>query len=73
MKVCPTPDLPQAHVHALSEKQVRRLAEFDSQQRKLKAKQEEPEGGRPGSGSSFLERSIPSVPTMDQLPYLTIE
>ena len=62
----------QAHVHGLSEKCARRLAELD-----LKARQQE-EGEKAGSGrgggsDSPLEHSIPSVPTMDQLPYLTIQ
>ena len=62
----------QAHVHGLSEKRAQRLAELD-----LRARQRE-EGEKVGSGrghgsDSPLERSIPSVPTMDQLPYLTIQ
>ena len=28
---------------------------------------------RPDSGCGFLEHSIPSVPTLEQLPYLTIQ
>lgn len=59
-------------MHGLSEKRARRLAELD-----LKARQQEEEekagSGRGGGSDSPLEHSIPSVPTMEQLPYLTIQ
>lgn len=59
-------------MHGLSERQVRRLAEFDSARRRELAQdlmsREEDHLGSVGSG---LE-DIPSVPTMEQLPYLRV-
>ncbi len=71
----PNPFPPQAHVHGLSEKRSQKLAEFDSaMRRKQHAESQMEVGRRPSSGdSSLLEHSIPSVPTLEQLPYLSIQ
>ena len=59
----------QAHVHGLSEKQSRRLEEFEAELwRRLRG--EQPMPPRRESISSPLEHSIPSVSTMEQLPSL---
>ena len=59
----------QARVHGLSERQMRRLAEFDLARRQRRwVVQMEGQQSRPDSA---LE-GIPSVPTMEQLPYLSL-
>lgn len=59
-------------MHGLSHKQAARLAAYEASLRKEEGPAVE---GLPCSSgvTSPLERSIPSVPTMDQLPYLNIE
>ena len=56
-----------AHVHGLSERQLQILVEFDPSARLTAAEVGE------DYASSLLERSIPSVPTLEQLLYLTIQ
>ena len=59
----------QAHVHGLSKKRAQRLAKL-----RMQPEAGEEEGGEGKSKSdSLLAHSIPSVPTMDQLPYLNIQ
>ena len=61
----------QAHVHGLSSKQAARLAAYEASL----WKEDRQDTERPSSSrvSTPMEHSIPSVPTLDQLPYLNIE
>lgn len=61
----------QAHVHGLSKRQRARLAEFEASLRK--EEKVLAEGSVTPGESTLLEQSIPSVPTLEQLPYLNIE
>lgn len=61
----------QAHVHGLSSKQAARLAEFEASM--WKRDDIASEKAPTSATSIFMEQSIPSVSTLDQLPYLNIE
>ncbi len=71
MRVFWPPPLSQAHVHGLSAKQMTRLAEFEAAMKK--EEQVVSERAPSPDSSSMLDHTIPSVPTLDQLPYLNIE
>lgn len=57
-------------MHGLSERQMRRLAEFDSARRQKLAQDSCREDHLDSLGSGVED--IPSVPTMEQLPYLSM-
>ncbi len=63
----------QACVHGLSQKRARRLADYDSAMRRRAGGQPDMTQRPTGADSSLLELSIPSVPTLEQLPYLSIQ
>ena len=60
----------QARVHGLSERQMRRLAEFDSARRQELVRDLGRKDYLDSVGSGLED--IPSVPTMEQLPYLSV-
>ena len=59
-------------MHGLSAKHSRRLAAFELQERERLLGQSRPASTACSRHSSLGERSIPSVATLDQLPYLDI-